>query len=134
MDQIKFTELKKMHGDTGSVFHVMQNCFGKVQEVYVSTVNQGSIKGWKKHFKMTLNLTVIKGEVNFFIKRGRKIKKCTLGESNYGRLTIPPNYWVAFEGVALENIIINCADLVHDPEEAENRKFEGLDENMSDGG
>jgi dTDP-4-dehydrorhamnose 3,5-epimerase len=134
MDQINFTELKRMHGDTGSVFHVMQNCFGKVQEVYVSTVNQGSTKGWKKHLKMTLNLTVIKGEVNFFIKKGRKVTKYSVGDSNYGRLTIPPNYWVAFEGVALENIIINCADLIHDPEEAENRKFEGLDENMFDGG
>ena len=56
-----------------------------------------------------------------------------IGEENYGRLTIPSDYWVAFEGLSEKNnMIINVTNLEHDSSEAlnlSNEYFEHLFEN-----
>ena len=43
---------------------------------------------------------------------------------NYGRLTVPPNYWVAFKGLCDENLIMNFSNLLHDPAEAINESYD----------
>jgi len=41
-------------------------------------------------------------------------------------LTISPNLWVAFRGVGEYNLVINIADLEHNPDEAENISLEEI--------
>ena len=103
-------------------------------EAYFSTVNHGFTKGWKLHKKMTLNLVVPYGDIRFVIHDGIKIKgksyikpifDAVLGEHNYSRLTIPPGYWVAFQGIGSTiNILMNLASIEHDPNESVNKKLD----------
>lgn len=127
------TSLKKIEHTKGLVMHAMKNSdssyvgFG---EAYFSSVNHGMCKGWKLHKKMTLNLIVPSGDIRFVVHGANQSCKAniieplidtTIGENNYSRLTIPPGFWVAFQGVGLgQNILLNIADLEHDPEEAFN--------------
>ena len=85
-------------------------------------IKKNMIKGWKKHLRMTLNLIVPLGTVQFFIlnQSNNKNFSFTIGESNYQRLTVPANYWVAFKGIQNNNLILNIADIPHDPNESEN--------------
>lgn len=123
MGEVTLIPLKKITGDKGSVFHIIKDPSLIINEVYVSTVDQNSVKGWKKHLKMTLNLVVIKGDVKFTIRKNSKTYQYIIGDSNYCRLVVDPNCWVCFEGVGVENMIINCADLKHDPSEIKTIEF-----------
>ena len=91
-------------------------------EAYFTTINQGQTKGWKKHNEMYLNLTVPAGIVNFHIydEVECKTSEYLLGHNSYGRLFVPPGYWVAFSGIENGlNLILNIASIEHDPSEAE---------------
>ena len=62
------TELSIIDGDAGSVFHGIKKHdkgFKEFGEVYFSTVIKDSIKAWKLHKQMTLNLIVPVGSVLF---------------------------------------------------------------------
>tara|TARA_B110000977_G_scaffold159698_1_gene203721 strand:- start:466 stop:921 length:456 start_codon:yes stop_codon:yes gene_type:complete len=131
MDEIRFIPLKMIPGEKGSVSHIMKSPDFFIKEVYMSTVNRNSVKGWKKHTKMTLNLAVIKGSVKFTFIKNAKTCQYTVGGKNYGRLVVAPGCWVCFEGLEEENMIVNCADLEHDPDEIELRSFEGYPKDIS---
>lgn len=131
---ILLTPLKIIDSSLGSVMHAMKassdgyNGFG---EAYFSTVQQGQVKGWKKHAKMTLNLIVPHGSISFLVchKADNDEELFTileLNRSNYQRVTIAPGYWVAFKGIDEQNILLNIANLEHDPTEAENIPYGAL--------
>ena len=64
------TELKIIEQTQGYVMHGMRSSDGSCAgfgEAYFSTVNNGMIKGWKLHRKMTLNLIVPHGEIRFVV-------------------------------------------------------------------
>ncbi len=115
--------------DRGSVFHLLRNdseYFEKFGEVYISTVRPGVVKAWKKHLKMTQSLVVPFGQVRFACfdnrpnsKTFRQIVTIEMGQDPYGMLRIPPGIWYGFQGVSrdYESVIVNCADMVHDPSE-----------------
>ena len=114
MGEIRLTALDVFSDEKGIVRRIMRPNHSQVSEVYMSAVNKNSVKGWKRHNRMTLNIAVIKGSIRFVIRKGRNSTSHELGEHNYQRLTIPPGHWVAFEGLEDENILVNCADMVHD--------------------
>ena len=68
LTDILVTPLRRITTDGGDVMHALKksdigyNGFG---EVYFSWVEQGAIKAWKCHQRMTLNLVVPVGEVHF---------------------------------------------------------------------
>ena len=70
MDGVILTPLKKISNIKGDIQRIMKASdpgyvgFG---EAYMSSINKGAIKGWKKHNKMTLNLIVIIGEIKFVV-------------------------------------------------------------------
>ena len=67
MDGVILTPLKKITHVKGDIFHAMkksEKAFSGFGEAYFSSVYQGKIKGWKKHNKMTLNIIVVKGEID----------------------------------------------------------------------
>ena len=132
-DAPSITPLKRIEHSKGLVMHAMKNSdlsyvgFG---EAYFSGVNHNMCKGWKLHKKMTLNLIVPSGNIRFVVHGANQFSKAKtinplidtiIGESNYSRLTVPPGFWVAFQGIGLgQNILLNIANLEHDPGEALN--------------
>ncbi|MBM3417557.1 MAG: hypothetical protein FJY17_01375 [Bacteroidetes bacterium] len=76
---------------------------------------------------MTLNLIVPAGSIQFvlFDDRPESITYKTLQEielsiDNYQRMTVPPGIWMAFKGTGENrNILLNIADIPHDPSETE---------------
>jgi dTDP-4-dehydrorhamnose 3,5-epimerase len=53
-----------------------------------------------------------------------EVKRVELGPLNYYRLTVLPGIWVAFEGMENLNLLMNMADLEHDPEEVDRKDLE----------
>lgn len=147
MDSLKWgvtvTPLKKIDLQKGSVLHALKSSdvgFVGFGEAYFSCVSPLAIKGWKRHSLMTLNLVVPVGSVKFFIFKAdlplvdieglEAPIAITLGKERYARLTIPPGLWVAFQGLDREsNMLLNVANIEHDPDEAENIDLDafGLD-------
>ena len=131
---VKYTTIKPISNPKGNIYHAIKKSdptFRDFGEAYFTSIKKHEVKGWKKHKSMTLNLAVIKGNILFTIVSGGKIEKYTIGDSNYCRLVIPPTYWVCFEGIEDENIIINCTDMVHDPAEIDLKEFNGYEEDFS---
>ena len=70
MDGVILTPLKQIKNPKGDIFHAMKRSdagYDGFEEAYFSTINKEDIKGWKKHTKMTLNIIVPVGEIEFII-------------------------------------------------------------------
>lgn len=136
IDGVLLTPLKQIKTPKGDVWHAMKKSddgFAGFGEAYFSFVDKGSVKGWKKHKEMTLNLVVILGAVKFRLiddresssTKGAKIE-FTLSPQNYHRLTVAPGVWMCFEGLEEQNMLINLADMEHNPSEAVNIALDGF--------
>lgn len=125
------TPLKIMKRSEGSVMHglkTLDNGYQGFGEAYFSTVNSDCIKGWKLHREMTLNLLVPHGKIRFLVHNAGPHAPAgevnvsldtVLGPQNYSRLTVPPGFWVAFQGVSRHpSLLLNVASIPHDPDEA----------------
>jgi len=135
IEGIILTPLKQIFHPKGDVFHAMRKSdmgFIGFGEAYFSTVHVGDIKPWKKHLRMTLNLIVPVGKIRFVLYDDRTLSP-TLGQTmsaeigldNYQRLTVPPGIWMAFEGLGEGlNLLLNVADMEHDPDEVERAELE----------
>ena len=131
MDKVILTPLKQIHNPKGDIFHGMKKSdpgYAGFGEAYFSTVHEGDIKGWKKHTKMTLNLVVVQGEIEFVVYDAdtKVFFSVKLSHKNYQRLTVKPNAWMAFRGVGEYNMLLNLANLEHDPDEAINIPLEEI--------
>ena len=101
--------------------------FQNFGEAYFSTIDQGKIKGWKKHHQMIMNLVVPHGKIKFVIFDDRpnsstnnQYFEIVLSPENYQRLTVPPNVWMGFQGIASHrSLLLNIASILHDPDESE---------------
>lgn len=138
IEGVIFTPLSIIDVQGGDVLHAMKasdygfNGFG---EAYFSTVEAGAVKGWKMHHEMVLNLVVPVGSVRVVIfddREGSKSKgnldEVILSLSNYGRLTIPPELWVGFQGwCAEESLLLNIANIQHDPDEVSHKSLGSID-------
>ena len=124
--QIILTDLKQIHLKEGDVLHCLKKGdYGYVDfgELYFSKVNFNKIKGWKRHRKMTLNLVVPYGEVEFiFANEDNTYTKHIIGRNNYKRLTIPPGIWFCFKGKHNPfSLIASVIDNKHDPTEVDHK-------------
>ncbi|WP_455592384.1 dTDP-4-dehydrorhamnose 3,5-epimerase family protein [Bacteroides sp.] len=133
IEGVFITPLKQIFHPKGDIFHALKNTessFYGFGEAYFSTIRPLMVKAWKRHFKMTLNLICIKGEICFVLYDGRKesrsygqFMEVTLSPSkNYCRLTVPPNVWMGFKGMDEmgDSLLLNVANIPHDPTEQEN--------------
>lgn len=123
MDGVILTPLKQIYTPKGDVFHAIKksdNGFAGFGEAYFSFVNKGDIKGWKKHTKMTLNLIVPVGEIEFVVydENSKEFFSVMLSQKNYQRLSVAPGLWMAFRGLDENNLLLNLANIEHDPSEA----------------
>lgn len=130
MNEPFVTPLRRIATPGGEVLHALkavEDSFAGFGEAYFSTVDHGAIKGWKRHRRMTLNLVVPVGLVEFVThdeqadgtRRSRRFVIGAAGD-DYARLTVPPGIWMAFSGRADGlNLVLNVADIGHDPDEAD---------------
>jgi dTDP-4-dehydrorhamnose 3,5-epimerase len=130
LEGVNITPLKIILGENGDVMHAMKctdPSFCGFGEAYFSTVKKGSVKAWKCHKQMTLNIVVPCGRIKFVLWDGRKASptysqflEIILSPENYHRLTVPPTIWMGFQGLDEGlNMLLNIADIPHDPDEAE---------------
>jgi dTDP-4-dehydrorhamnose 3,5-epimerase len=131
LEGVSLAKLKRIENVKGEVLHALKSTDSSYQafgEAYFSFVNYQSIKGWKKHLQMTLNLIVPIGNIRFVLFDDRKdsftykqFMEVSIGEKNYCRLTIPPGIFVAFQGQnEKRNVLLNIASIPHDPFESTN--------------
>ena len=125
MDGVILTPLKQIYHPKGDIFHAMKKSdigFDGFGEAYFSTINQNDIKGWKKHTKMTLNIVVPVGNIEFVVydEKTKEFFSTKLSHDNYQRLTVKSGLWMAFKGLDKYNMLLNLASIEHDPNEAVN--------------
>jgi dTDP-4-dehydrorhamnose 3,5-epimerase len=134
IDGVLITPLRRIANPKGDVLHAIKRSapgFRAFGEAYFSQVLPGDTKGWKRHRRMTLNLVVPVGAIQFGIVDDRagsatrgQFFSVTLGDPQYARLTVPPGLWMAFRGVATtHSLLLNVADEEHDPAEADNAEL-----------
>jgi dTDP-4-dehydrorhamnose 3,5-epimerase len=134
MGQVLYTPLRRIQTSQGEVRHALKvtdQGFAGFGEVYFSEVIGGKIKGWKRHRRMTMNLVVVIGTVRFTLHDGADLRRHYVmsaeDDARYGRLTVPPGLWMAFQGIgSCCNLLMNCASCEHDPEEAETRSLDSF--------
>ena len=124
IEQIHVTLLKCIATPGGDVMHAMKAedaGFCGFGEAYFSWVENGAIKAWKQHQRMTLNLVVPIGKVRFVFfeeDSSANFRQEIIGDSRYARLTVPPGIWFGFQGMASpRSLVLNLADIAHDPAE-----------------
>jgi dTDP-4-dehydrorhamnose 3,5-epimerase len=135
LEDILITPLKKIITVGGDVMHAMKvddmgYCgFG---ESYFSWISAGSIKAWKRHTLMTMNIVVPVGQVRFVFSVYNAIRVEEIGINNYSRITVPPGVWFGFQGLGqTSSLILNVANLPHDPKEVERLSINELDYNWT---
>ena len=140
IDGIIISDLKQIYHPDGSIKHGIKNSddgFNEFGEAYFSFVNKNSIKAWKMHNKMTMNLLVPYGEI-FFCFYDERLKspsyknlfQIIISKSNYKRITVPPKIWFGFKGISTEpNIICNISNIQHDPNEVSRKEINEINFN-----
>ena len=140
IEGVLLTPLKKISHPKGDILHGVKKSdhgFVGFGEAYFTKVKFGKIKGWNKHKRMTLNLCVPVGKV-FFVLYDDREKSKTRGNflpieisvDAYQRLTVPPGVWLAFKGMSDgTNLILDVADMEHDPDEIEKQGLEQIEYN-----
>ena len=134
------TPIEPINVSGGSVLRVIKESnpgYDGFGETYFSIVNFGTIRGWKSHKEMTLNLVVPVGDIRFVMYDGRKnsstyrnFQEAVLSRKNYCRLTIPPKIWVGFQGLGKStNLLLNMANIPHDDKEVDHLPLESIEYN-----
>jgi dTDP-4-dehydrorhamnose 3,5-epimerase len=131
---IRITPLTRITTSGGDVMHAMKagdpgyEGFG---EAYFSWVERGAVKAWKRHFRMTMNLVVPVGCVRivFALAPEGPFRAIKIGtQAEYARLSVPPGIWFGFQGCATgPSLLLNLANVVHDPEEAQRAELKEFD-------
>ena len=130
MDGVTLTPLKIIPNTKGDILHAMKvtdESFNGFGEAYFSCLNQGAVKGWKKHTEMTLNLIVVFGKIKIVVFNQKNYYEVILSKDNYHRLTVTPGLWVSFQGLSKHNILLNIANIAHNPNESENVDLSSFD-------
>ena len=125
---VTISKLKIIEDERGKVMHMMRNdskVFQSLGEIYFSTIYKDVIKAWHLHKEATLNYACVSGEVKLVLYDDRTesdsrgiYEEIFLTPENYFLVTIPPNIWNGFKGLAKgESIIANCLNLPHNEKE-----------------
>ena len=105
--------------------------FKEFGEIYFSSTFPGVVKGWHKHYEMTLNYAAIYGSAKVVLYDDRpssktkgKLQEIYLTQENYSLLIVPPLIWNGFKGIGTKEVILaNCASIPHSPDEIERLPF-----------
>ena len=123
-----FTELARIQTSGGEVMKALtadESDFKGLGEAYFSRVDAGSVRAWKRHTEMTVNVVVPVGHVRFVVSTEDAFDTFDLGpDHEYGRLTIEPGTWFGFKGGANGGLVLNLANIVHRSDEADGKEID----------
>ena len=125
LESIAVTPLARIASAGGAVLHALKQQdqgFTGFGEAYFSFVAPDAVKAWKRHKRMTMNVVVPVGRVRFvFHLQGDDAYRVEdIGIDRYARITVPPGIWFGFQGLGeSQNLILNIADIAHDPAEVD---------------
>ena len=131
LSEILLTPQKRIRVNGGDVLHALKSSdpsYAGFGEAYFSWISSGAIKAWKKHTKMTMNILVPLGAIKFVFceiqdYEIKDLRVEVISQSNYMRLTVPPGIWFGFQGLdSKPSLILNIANILHDPHEVERLK------------
>ena len=137
---VLITRLNKIETFGGDVMHAIKESspgYSGFGEAYFSQVYEGAIKAWKRHKNMTLNLVVPVGKIKFVLFDDRddsnmQFQEVIISRDNYCRLTVPPMVWMGFQGISSgESILLNIANIEHDPGEADRLEIDKINYDWS---
>jgi dTDP-4-dehydrorhamnose 3,5-epimerase len=128
LNDIIFTQLARIQTPNGDVLHGMKctdNGYNDFGEAYFSWIDFNSVKAWKRHTKMTMNIIVPIGNVRFvFFNESEGFRVEEIGVDNYVRMTVPPGIWFGFQGLGInQSLLLNISSILHDPTEVERREL-----------
>ena len=125
---ILLTPLRRIETNGGDVLHIMNSNdmgYADFGEAYFSWVSAGTVKAWKRHTRMTMNLVVPVGQVRFVFRMinpggADQFRVEEIGVDRYARVTVPPGIWFGFKGLHThQSLVLNIASIPHDPNEVE---------------
>ena len=137
---VLITNLDLIDTPGGNVMHAMKDSsagYSGFGEAYFSKINKNTIKAWKRHKKMTLNLVVPLGKIKFVLFDDRDLlnvqfQEIVISRDNYCRLTVPPMVWVGFQGLSNEDsMLLNIANIQHDPKEFDRLELDKINYDWS---
>ena len=128
IDGVTITPLKQVFDERGKVMHMIREdspIFSRFGEIYFSCTHPGVVKAWHLHKEMTLNYTVIHGEIKFVLYDDRpnspthgEVQELFISPENYMLVTVPPMIWNGFKSVGgSTSIIANCSNIPHSDDE-----------------
>jgi dTDP-4-dehydrorhamnose 3,5-epimerase len=128
LNEIIITQLARIQTPNGDVLHGMKctdNGYNDFGEAYFSWIDFNSVKAWKRHTKMTMNIIVPIGNVRFvFFNESEGFRVEEIGVDNYARMTVPPGIWFGFQGLGInQSLLLNISSILHDPTEVERREL-----------
>ena len=141
INDVIITPLDTITTPNGDVLHAMKNDsngFAGFGEAYFSEIQPKTIKAWKRHRKMILNLIVPEGKVKFVMFDDRQMNdseffEVIISRENYCRLTIPPMIWMGFQGLSDGiSVLLNIANIEHNADEVDKKKIEEIKFNWND--
>ncbi len=132
IDGVGIKPLRQILDERGKVMHMLRSDdpeFDRFGEIYFSAVYPGVVKAWHVHQRMTLRYAVPVGLIKLVLYDDRpgsptrgEVMEVLTGPENYQLVTIPPQVWNGFKGIAAPlSLVANCADIPHDPQEIERR-------------
>lgn len=130
MRGVERSPLRRIPTPGGDVLHALKEGdagFAGFGEAYLTTIEHGARKGWKRHNRMVMNLVVAHGHVRFVVHdaeggRSEAFELSPNEPERHARLTVQPGLWMGFQGLGEGlNVILNVASIRHDPTEADNR-------------
>tara|TARA_Y100000589_G_scaffold98220_1_gene92896 strand:+ start:6744 stop:7163 length:420 start_codon:yes stop_codon:yes gene_type:complete len=132
LESISITKLERIKVIGGDVLHYLRSDdygFNGFGEAYFSFVNFNSVKGWKKHNEMKMNLVCPIGQVKFiFTEDFNEFMEINIGQNNYVRLTVKPKVWFAFKGLNEPySLLANIANIKHNQNEVERMNLSEVD-------
>jgi dTDP-4-dehydrorhamnose 3,5-epimerase len=137
---VVITYLNVINTPGGNVMHAMKGSsigYKGFGEAYFSEIEKGTIKAWKRHKNMTLNLVVPIGEIRFVLFDDRKVsnnqfQEVVVSKGNYCRLTVPPMIWMGFQNLSNDSsMLLNIADMEHNPNEIDKKSIKQIEFNWS---
>ncbi len=138
MDGVTLHPLKHITVPKGDIYHALKSTdegYAGFGEAYFSQIEEGAVKGWKRHNRMPLNLIVPVGKIKFVIYDDREgspsygqFEEVVLSPSeNYQRLTIAPGLWMAFQGLGEGvSILMDIIPEPHDHSEADRKELTNI--------
>ena len=118
------TFIKKVGGEVKHFLKTTSDGFVGFGEAYFSSIECDFVSDWKRHRRVSCNLSVVTGKVRFVLTScGNKFTVYHLSAEDNKRLFIPPNIWFSFQGISSNiSLIINIINEIHDQSEQDKLK------------